>query len=78
MEIPYDRLKPEVLTALIEEYVSRHGTDYGMSEISLEKKTEQVLRLLKKGEAVIVWDVESESCDIREKPQIRSQTLDPK
>jgi len=29
MEIPYKKLAPDVLRAVIEEFVTREGTDYG-------------------------------------------------
>ena len=66
MEIPYDQLSPESLKALIEEFVSRDGTDYGLLEVSQEKKAEQVMGLLRSHQARIVFDEETESCDIRE------------
>ena len=66
MDIPWQELKPETLRALIEEFVSRAGTDYGHQEISFDTKCEQVQRLLKSGKAKVVFDPETESCDIRE------------
>jgi uncharacterized protein YheU (UPF0270 family) len=32
--IPVDRLSPEALQGVIEEFVSREGTDYGETEVS--------------------------------------------
>ena len=64
MEIPYKQLSPETLQALIEEFVSRDGTDYGEQEVSLERKVMQVEERLSKGSAVLVFDSHSESCDI--------------
>jgi len=62
--IPYTSLSKDVLTAIIEEFVTREGTDYG-DEFSLEEKVEQVLVQLKKGSVVITFDEESESCSIQ-------------
>lgn len=42
----------------------REGTDYGDREIAHETKIEQVRRQLVKGEAVIIFDPESETVDI--------------
>jgi hypothetical protein len=64
LRIPYDQLSPEALQGVIEEFVTRDGTDYGEIEVSLETKITQVLNQLKSGKAVIVFDPESETCNI--------------
>ena len=66
MDIPWEQLEPETLRALISEFVSRDGTDYGVREASHETKVEQVYRLLKQKQVKIVFDPDTESCDIRE------------
>jgi uncharacterized protein len=66
MDIPWKELQSETLRALVEEFVSRHGTDYGMHEASFETKVSQVMRQLENGKAKVVFDPDSESCDIRE------------
>jgi len=52
LKIPYDQLNPEALHGVIEEFVTRDGTDYGEIEVSLETKIAQVLTQLKSGKAV--------------------------
>lgn len=69
VEIPKDRLDPETLRALLEEFVSREGTDYGMQEYSLEQKIAHVTRQIERGEALIVFDPESQTCNIITKEQ---------
>jgi uncharacterized protein YheU (UPF0270 family) len=64
MNIPWQELQPETLRSLIEDFVSRDGTDYGAEEISAEKKMEQVLNLLKNKQAQIVFDPITESCGL--------------
>ncbi len=64
VKIPYGQLSPEALRGVIEEFVTRDGTDYGEVEISLETKISQVLSQLKSGKAVIVFDQGTESCTI--------------
>ncbi|MDA3918934.1 MAG: YheU family protein [Deltaproteobacteria bacterium] len=64
LKIPYDQLNPETLHGVIEEFVTRDGTDYGEFEVSLDAKISQVLGQLKSGKAVIVFDQESETCNI--------------
>lgn len=71
LEIPYDALKEETLNALIEDFVTRDGTDYGATEISLETKVAQVRRQLACGEAVITYDEESDSCALRARAELR-------
>ena len=64
VKIQYDQLSSEALNGVIEEFVTRDGTDYGEKEISLETKIFQVLDQLKSGKAVIVFDQESQTCNI--------------
>ena len=64
VEIPIDRLSPEALDRLIEEFVTRDGTDYGEREHTLEEKKRAVARGLDRGEVVIVFDPESETCNL--------------
>ena len=64
MEIPHDKLSPDVLRAVIEEFITREGTDYGMQEYSLEQKVEHVKRQLVDRRAVIVFNPEDETCSI--------------
>lgn len=66
MEIPYERLDAAVLRSLVEEFVSRDGTDYGEKEAAHERKVEQVLEMIRVGKVKIVFDSETESCDLRE------------
>jgi hypothetical protein len=62
--IPYDQLSPETLYSVVEEFVTRDGTDYGEREVSLEVKISQIINQLKSNEALIVFDQESQSCNI--------------
>lgn len=64
LKIPYDQLSPEALQGVIEEFVTRDGTDYGEREISLETKVCQVLSQLKSGKAIIVFDQKTETCTV--------------
>jgi uncharacterized protein YheU (UPF0270 family) len=64
MEIPHDALHPGTLRNLVEEFVTREGTDYGQA-FSLQSKVDQVLRQLREHRAVIVYDASSGTCSIR-------------
>jgi uncharacterized protein YheU (UPF0270 family) len=62
--VPYTELSPEALRGVIESFVLREGTEYGASDVSLEDKVSQVTRQLRRGEARIVFDPDSESIDV--------------
>lgn len=64
MEIPWQRLSDEVLDAVIEEFVSREGTEYGAEDYSLTEKVAQVRLQLKRGEAVVDFDPDTETCHL--------------
>lgn len=55
MIIPPDALKPDTLRALIEEFVTRDGTELS----DADAKIEQVLRALRAGRAEIHFDEEA-------------------
>src|SRR3954451_1708547 len=59
-----DDLEPDTLRAVIESFVLREGTDYGLDETSLEDKVAQVLIQLRHGEAHITFDPVTESINI--------------
>ena len=61
VEVPMDKLSANIVQNLIEEFVLREGTDYGSTEVSLEKKKEQVSRQLENDEIKIVFDPDSET-----------------
>ncbi|MBT7227756.1 MAG: YheU family protein [Gammaproteobacteria bacterium] len=65
MNIPYQELEAETLRAIIEEFISREGTDYGAHEYSLEQKVQQVRNQLERGDIVLNFDPETESCDLQ-------------
>ena len=70
VQLDPEQLSEGALRGLVEEYVTREGTDYGLgnssvnSEWSLDDKVAQVLRQIDRGEARIVFDLESESASI--------------
>lgn len=63
-QIPPDQLRAETLRRLVEEFVTRDGTDYGRVERTLEQKVEDVVRQLRSGEARILFDPETETTQI--------------
>ena len=61
---PPDDLEPDTLRAVIESFVLREGTDYGLHETSLEAKVAQVLMQLRRGEAHVTFDPATESVNV--------------
>ena len=72
VQIPVDALSRQALDGLIEEFVTRDGTDYGTEERSLDDKKDAVRRQLDCGEIVIVFDPETETSNIISKDDLRS------
>lgn len=56
MIIPHRQLTRDTLEALIEEFVTREGTEYGEQDVPLATKVEQVHRQLDSGSVMIVFD----------------------
>jgi uncharacterized protein len=72
MIIPYEMLSPETLQRVVEEFVSREGTDYGPLEYSFDEKVLGVLNQVKRGSAVVVFDPETETCSIADPRNLRA------
>jgi uncharacterized protein YheU (UPF0270 family) len=68
--IPFDQLSKDALQGVIEEYISREGTDYGHIEFSFEQKCEQVLSLIRSAKAQIVFDHQSQTVSIINRDQL--------
>ncbi|MEE4361355.1 MAG: YheU family protein [Pseudomonadales bacterium] len=61
MEIPPSLLAPATLRAVIEEFVTREGTDYGGPVLSLDEKVAQVEAQLARGEVRLLFDPDTET-----------------
>lgn len=68
--IPSKSLSPEALSAIVEEFITREGTDYGESELSLAQKVSNLLKLIQSGEVVIVYDDHLESVNLVPKEHV--------
>ena len=62
--IPVERLSDDLLQAVIEEFITREGTDYGHQDFSLEQKVAQVKKQIAAGRVQIVFDPQTESCTL--------------
>ncbi|QGZ31735.1 YheU family protein [Stutzerimonas stutzeri] len=75
MLIPHDQLEPDTLTRLIEDFVTRQGTDNG-DETPLHTRVERVRQALIKGTAVIVFDADHQQCQLALKRDVPRQWLE--
>ena len=73
MIVPFELINPEALHNLVEEFVSREGTDNGYDQ-SLKDKVQQVLAGLKAGELVVVFDSATETTNIIPKESANTST----
>ncbi len=71
VQIAVKAISREALDGLIEEFVTRDGTDYGVEERTLDEKKDAVMVLLDRGEILIVFDPESKTFNIILKEQLR-------
>ena len=60
MLIPHHELEPATLRKVVEEYVTRDGSDLS----SIEARIESVLKQLENGRAQLHFDDESKTCNI--------------
>jgi uncharacterized protein YheU (UPF0270 family) len=60
MRIPHRLLSPAALRAIVEEFVTRDGTD----DSSVERRIETVMRQLDAGIVELHFDDQTESCTI--------------
>ena len=75
MIIPHTAISSDALHGVVEEFVSREGTDYGSVEYSFESKVRDVMRQLADGRACLVFDPETETCDIVIKGSLRYRQM---
>jgi uncharacterized protein len=69
--VPPERLSPETLSALIEEFVTRSGTDYGRREAILSEKCAAVRTQLTSGRVQITYDPVTQTCTIVPAEEVR-------
>ena len=72
MIVPYEKLSPEALRGLIEEFVTRPGTDTGYTKGSLEDNVDLVMKQLKLRDVFIVYDKRTQTANIVPKHLVKS------
>lgn len=64
VDIPLDRIDPDILRSMVEEFVTREWNELADSGYTLDEKVEQVMQQLKGKQAKIVYDTISETWNI--------------
>jgi len=64
VDVPYEQIDPETLRNMIQEFVTRDGSDWGDPGGALEDKIAQVLKQLKNKQVKVVFDLKSETANI--------------
>jgi len=64
VDVPYERLDPETLRNVIEEFVTRDGSDWGEAGGTLEEKVGQVMQQLRSRKIKIVFELNSQTANI--------------
>lgn len=64
VEVPYTALSEDALRGVIEEYISREGTDYGEFEIDMEAQFTRAMAALKSRRVAILFYPKTEHCQI--------------
>jgi len=64
MNIPWQQLSQDTLTAILEEFASREGTDYGDEVYTFAQKVMMLRRQLERGDIGITFDPQTETCTL--------------
>jgi uncharacterized protein YheU (UPF0270 family) len=64
LDIPYQQLSDETLRAILEEFASREGTDYGDVTYTLAQKVAALRQQLLRREIGITFDPATETCTL--------------
>ncbi len=75
--IPSTRLSREALLGLVDEFVTREGTDYGHKVHTLEDKRLSVFMQIKRGDVLIVFDPESETANLKLRREVGDEPPPP-
>ncbi len=69
--IPWQSLSEEALSGVLEEYITRDGTDYGANELTLDARLQRARRQLQKGDVQLVFNSAEQSCHVITRDQAR-------
>jgi uncharacterized protein YheU (UPF0270 family) len=74
MLIPYTLLEPQTLERLLEDFVTRDGTDNG-DDTPLATRVARARQALQRGEALIVFDPDSQQCQLLPRHTVPAEWL---
>ena len=74
--VPWDQLSPSALQSVMEEYVTREGTEYGERDVALIDKVRDVRRQLERGEVVVVFDLATQSANLVTAREARAANIE--
>jgi uncharacterized protein YheU (UPF0270 family) len=72
IEVPTSQLAEQTLLALLEEFASRDGTDYGVKELTLDEKVGRLRQQLDASRIMLMYDSDSEQWDLVERDSAQS------
>lgn len=64
IEITPSQLSPDALNGIIENFILREGTDYGVVEVEFDKKKNQIQKQIDQGSVKIVYDQSTETVSL--------------
>lgn len=64
VDVPLDRINPETLRKMVEEFVTREWSDLSDADCTFEDKIGQVVQQLNDNKIKVVFDLTSETCNI--------------
>ncbi len=64
VDVPLDRINPETLRKMVEEFVTREWSDLSDADCTFEDKIGQVVQQLKDNKIKVVFDLTSETCNM--------------
>ena len=74
--IPFEQISPAALDGILEEFITREGTNYGFYEYSVTEQLSKAKLMLVQGKVSIVFDAVLERCHIIDERQLADlQTL---
>ncbi|WP_304638842.1 YheU family protein [Pseudomonas sp.] len=74
MLIPHDMLDPDTLQRLLEDFVTRDGTDNGY-DATLEQRVERLRRQIERREVLIVFHTDSGDTSLAHRRDVPPQLL---
>ena len=76
--IPYEQISATALEGILEEFITREGTNYGFYEHTVKEQLAKAKLMLEQGKVSIVFDALLERCHIIDERQLAElQTLVP-